>query len=326
MKRGPLVLFAFSGVLSFVSAAEKKSAPISTPESFILGRHTFIDIGPPFNFYEVLSVRRDGANTLVERIMVTPPGDPCSQPATVETANASLSIPISELLGGQNPCSISEKALKRELKRCKHCLVFSGAEITMSVQCGTQTRLIRMDILDRDIFGAAPNTPEHSTWTMSLLARLDKALGPGVLERPIFSLEGQPGRTQPQDRDLEDLRRGTFDSLFVQAPDKPSDLYLKAQNPPPLPTVTLAKISPFRPISETLPAYPPLARATRTSGVVSFTLVVSRDGGADNFQMTSGHPLLRKAVEVETTKWRFSPDAAGRSIEGAIQFSLNCSQ
>ena len=310
-------------ILAFVSAAEKKP-PVPMPYGFVLGRHTFIDIGPPFNFYEVLSVRQDGVGTSVERITVTPPGDPCSQPATVETANASLPIPISELLGGKNPCSIPEKALKRELKRRKNSLVFSGAEIMMSVQCGTQARLIRMDILDRDMFDPAPKTPEHTSWTMTLLARLDQALGPGVLERPIFGLEGQPRPTQPQNRDLEDLRRGAFDILFKQAPDKPSELYLKAQNRPPPPTVTLAKVSPVRPISEALPTYPPIARAARISGVVSFTLDVTPNGSVNNFQVTSGHPLLRKAVEAEVTKWRFSAEAAGRSIEGAIQFSTNC--
>jgi hypothetical protein len=310
---------------AFVSAAEKKKPPVPAPESFILGWHTFIDIGPPFHFYEVLSVRPDGAGTWVERITVTPPGDPCTQPATVETANAFLAVPVSGLLGGSNPCSIPEKALQKELKRCKKCLVFSGADITMSAQCGNQTRLIRMDILDRDMFDLAPNTPEHTSWAMTLLARLDQALGPGVLDRPIFSVESQPVRTQAQSANLADLRRGAFDVLFRDAPDRPSELYLKAQEPPPPPpTVTLARISPVRPISETLPKYPPIARAARVSGLVSFTLDVTSDGAAHNFRLISGHPLLRNAVEAEVTKWRFPADATGRSIEGAIEFSNNC--
>jgi len=75
-----LVLFAVVTVLPLVSATEKKP-PIPTPESFVLGRHTFIDIGPPFDFYEILSVHRDGTGTAVERITVTPHGNPCTQPA-----------------------------------------------------------------------------------------------------------------------------------------------------------------------------------------------------------------------------------------------------
>ncbi len=274
------------------------------PERFVLGRHTFIDIGPPFDFYEILSVHRNAKGTAVERITVTPPGHPCTQPAaSVEVGNASLAASISDLLAGSNPCSIPDRALRKELKRCKKCLVFSGAQITMSVQCGTQTRFLRMDILDRDMFDPVPNTPEHTSWTMALLGRLDQALGPGVLERPVFGLDVGNGRpTQPLSPAVEDLRRGAFDALFKQAPDKPSELYLKAQNPPPLPTVTLTKMSPVRPISEALPGYPPLARMTGTSGVVSFTLEVAPDGTVKNFQLVDGHPLLRKAVEVEVTK------------------------
>ena len=162
MKHGSLVLFAASAVLQFVSAADKQS-PVPMPESFVLGRHTFIDIGPPFDFYEILSVHRDGTGTVLERITVTPPGDPCTQPATVETDNLPMAASIPELLAGTNPCRIPAKALRAELKRCKKCLVFSGAQITMSVQCGQETRLIRMDILDRDMFDPAPNTP-HGQW------------------------------------------------------------------------------------------------------------------------------------------------------------------
>lgn len=204
-------------------------------------------------------------------------------------------------------------------------MVFSGAHVTMSVQCGTQTRLIRMDVLDRDMFDPAANTPKHTSWTMALLSRLDQTLGPGVLERPIFALdESHKGQVQPISRDMEDLRRGTFDALFKQAPDKPSELYLKAQSSPPPPTVTLAKISPIRPVSGALPGYPPLARAARISGVVSFTLDVTPDGGVNNFQVIDGHPLLRKAVEAEVMKWKFPTDASGSPIEGIIQFSNNC--
>lgn len=325
MKQGAISLLSLMLVAASVLAAEKRKPPVPAPGSFVLGRHTFIDMGPPFDFYEVLSVRPNGAGSWVERIIVTPPGDPCTRPATVETATASLSVPVSGLLGGRNPCSISGKALQKELKRCKGCLVFSGADVTMSVQCGDQDRLLRMDILDRDIFDPAPNTPEHTSWTMALLARLDQALGPGVLDRPIFGVEGQSVPTQAQSAALADLRRGAFDVLFTGAPDKPSELYLKAQEPPPPPpTVELGRISPVRPLAETLPKYPPIARATRTSGLVSFALDVAPDGAVRNFRLVSGHPLLRSVVEAEVTKWKFPTDAAGQTVEGAIEFSYNC--
>ena len=85
------------------------------PDQFLIGRRTFFDIGPPFEFYEIFSVRSaTRGGTLVERIQVTPPGDVCTQGATVEVATGLFSESVADLLGGTNPCSISEKDLRRE--------------------------------------------------------------------------------------------------------------------------------------------------------------------------------------------------------------------
>jgi hypothetical protein len=61
----------------------------------------------------------------------------------------------------------------------------------MAVQCGDQTRLIRMDILDRDMFDPAPKTPGHTSWTMTLMGRLDQTVGHSVMEPPVFALAEQ---------------------------------------------------------------------------------------------------------------------------------------
>jgi hypothetical protein len=124
-----------------------------------MGRRTFFDFWPPFEFYEIFSVRAGNKGALVERIQVTPPGDVRTQPATVQVATSSTSESIADLLGGTNPCTIPEKELRRELKRCKTCLTFSGADVVMQVQCGGQNRRIRMDILDRDMFDSHTVTP-----------------------------------------------------------------------------------------------------------------------------------------------------------------------
>lgn len=296
------------------------------PSEFVLGRHTFFDVGPPFDFYEVLWVRSVEQRTVVVRILVTPPGDPCTQPATVESATAILSEPIKQLLEGRNPCMIPEKALRKELKRCKRCLVFSGAAVTMDVQCGGNRRLIHSDILDRDMFDQHPNTPEYTSRTMSLLSRLDKGIGSSVLDKPIFPVEPvevpPPGTIQP-DFTLA-LSRGDFDDLFQGAPHKVSHLYAAAQSRPPSPSVELVSISPARPISSPLPKYPPLARAARVSGKVVFTLDVAAQGEASNIQIVEGHPLLRGAVREEIAAWRFPFLSAGQPVHGEIEFKTNC--
>jgi len=298
------------------------------PTEFTIARRTFFDFGPPTDYYELFVVRPTASGASVERITLTPPSDSCSASAKLETASASLSESVAALLGQSNPCSIPEKELRRELKRCKHCLVFSGAIVVMQVQCGSHARLIRADILDKDMFDPAPNTPEHTSWTVALLGKLDQAVGPGAMEKPMITMPDQGKTTSPQvdPAALRDLSLGKYDALFSGAPDKPSDLYRAAQIIPPAPSVRLASISSFAPDQFVAPQYPPLARLTRTEGIVSFYMEIDADGEANDLTLISGHPLLWPAVKDAASKWRFPKDAAGQKVRATIEFALNCTE
>ncbi len=173
MRRLQIIAFVFAASL-FIPAARSQKTPLQIPliDHFEIGRKYFFDVGPPFDYFEIFLVRSAGSRSSVRRISLTPPGDACVSPAQIESASATLDERISNLLGDSNPCSIPEKELRRERKRCKGCLVFSGANVTMGIPYGTRTRVIRADVLDRDMFDAAPKTPEHTSWTMQLLDRL----------------------------------------------------------------------------------------------------------------------------------------------------------
>src|SRR5208283_1602570 len=137
---GPLVFAVF--VLCSCVLAQDRREP-SLPSQFEIGRHTFIDVGPPNDFYELLLLRPIPNGTAVERITIAAPGDACVQPPKVEFAEGSLPEPVAALLGKTDPCAIPEKELHRELKRCKKCLVFSGANVALRFQCANQPRIIR---------------------------------------------------------------------------------------------------------------------------------------------------------------------------------------
>jgi hypothetical protein len=168
----------------------KSVAPL--PDHLALARHTFVDFGPPNDFYELYLLQKTPAGTLVERITLTPPGWSCMQPAKVETASGSINQPLAMVLNGLNPCSISDKEVNRELWRCKKCLVFSYANVTMQVQCRARTRIIRSHILDKDIYDPAAKTPPQTSWTMQPLDRLDQVVGPGVMNKPVFPVSAPP--------------------------------------------------------------------------------------------------------------------------------------
>ena len=111
----------FGSVLFLCTQAspQKRAANMTVPGQFAIGRHTFIDVGPPNDFYELFLVRSASDDISVQRFTLTPPGDRCIAPAKFERASGSIRGTPAELLGSTNPCPIPEKDLHRELKRCK---------------------------------------------------------------------------------------------------------------------------------------------------------------------------------------------------------------
>jgi hypothetical protein len=324
--RVSIVICALAILCGAGSPQERQLSP-GAPDQFLIGRHTFIDVGPPNDFYEIFLVAPTANGALVDKITLTPVTDVCFRPATVELKSASIAESPAKLLGTQNPCAIPEKELRSELKRCKNCLVFSGANVAMQVQCGNQIRTIRSNILDKDMFDPKPNTPEHTSWTMQLLARLDQPFGPGVLDKPIMPtvVEEEPPLKDAQSSPLLlDLSAGKYDALFKDAPDRPSDLYRAAQIRPAIPSVHLQSSTPFQPIEPVLPKYPPIARAAHVEGAITFKIAVDEKGSVRDVIFDSGPGLLRGAVKDAVSSWSFSEEAFNQHVQATVDFSLNC--
>jgi len=323
----PDVIVCAIALLGAAMVHEGRQTVSTVPDRFTIGRHTFIDVGPPNDYYEILLVTPSTGGSLVTKITLTPATDICFMPAKIETISGSLPSSPRNLLSSVNPCAIPAKELESELKRCKNCLVFSGEDIAMQVQCGDQTRIVRSKVLDRDMFDANPHTPEHTSWTMQLLDRLDQAVGPGVLDQPIFPAlanDKAPVQSEAPPAVLHDISSGKYDSLFHDAPDKLSDLYRAAQVRPVIPTVRLESSTPFQPISLALPKYPPISRVAHVQGAVSVSLEINAKGGVTNVSFESGPPLLRASVKDAVSGWTFPEDAFGKQIRATIVFDLNC--
>jgi hypothetical protein len=296
------------------------------PNELVIGRHTFIDVGPPFNYYELIVVRPAADGTAVERILLTPATDACFHPATIETTNAVLKESVPQLLGKINPCSIPENKLRKELDRRKKGLVFSGADVFLQVQCQGKPRVIRADILDRDMFDTAPNTPEYTSWTMQILERIDKATGPGVSDRPIFAdfASEKPAAQNAESRAMLEVKSGTYDTLFQGSPDLPSDLYRLAQKHPAIPNAKLVRSVPFEPEVYVAPKYPPIAKAAHVEGEVAFRFKIAGNCNAEALSFDTGPVMLRQAVETAVKDWKFCRAPVGQEIQARIAFKLDC--
>lgn len=320
-------LLRFAGNLWIVcSIAGAQTTSPAMPEHLIIARHTFFDFGPPNDFYEVIQVDHNGSDLSVQRALVTPPGNACLQPPTVELSSGILHETMQQLLASRNPCAIPEKELHREQKRCRKCLVFSGVNVTMQVSCGGEEKQIRMDILDRDLFNPAAGTPKDTSWTMAVLKQLDAALGPGVMEKPMFSV-GAPEPTAAERAGLvQQIEDGNLDTLFGAQATVSEIAKAAAKSPPPLPTIEIESIGPVAPISTDLPKYPVIAKLAHVEGLVEATFELGEDGHAKNIEFVSEPRgrLLQPAVSDALSKWKFPESASGKSGRVSIRFKLNC--
>lgn len=69
-------------------------------------------------------------------------------------------------------------------------------------------------------------------------------------------------------------------------------------------------------VKQVIPAYPPMARNARISGVVHLVGIIAKDGTIRNLQLISGHPLLAKAALDAVAQWIYKPTLlSGEAVE-----------
>ena len=112
------------------------------------------------------------------------------------------------------------------------------------------------------------------------------------------------------------------------------------QPPPPVqprhvepPPVQVVKRDPVRVSSGVLqakairqpkPLYPPMAKATRTQGVVKLIGVIAKDGTIQQLQVISGHPLLVTAAVEAVKQWLYQPTLLnGEPVEVIAPIDVN---
>jgi TonB family protein len=61
------------------------------------------------------------------------------------------------------------------------------------------------------------------------------------------------------------------------------------------------------PIKKVKPTYPPLAKASRIQGTVTFTALIDKEGKVQQLTLASGHPMLVKAAEDAARQWVYAP-------------------
>lgn len=74
-----------------------------------------------------------------------------------------------------------------------------------------------------------------------------------------------------------------------------------------------------------VPAYPPLAKAARASGLVKVKVTVDETGRVISAEAVSGHPLLREAAVAAARQARFSPtlvEGKPVKVDGVVSYNF----
>lgn len=76
------------------------------------------------------------------------------------------------------------------------------------------------------------------------------------------------------------------------------------------------------------PEYPAQAKQARVQGLVSFYVVVNKEGAVSETKLITGHPLLAEAAQTAVKRWKYVPtQVAGQPVEieteVSVRFTLN---
>jgi periplasmic protein TonB len=105
-----------------------------------------------------------------------------------------------------------------------------------------------------------------------------------------------------------------------------------AAPPPPKPSQTRIRqggqVQAAKLMNKVQPLYPPLARQTRISGTVRLHAIIGKNGGVEQLEVISGHPLLVQAALDAVKQWRYQATTLnGEPVEVDttidVIFSLN---
>lgn len=320
-----LLLFAGSlGILDCPGNCQAQEG--NRLQELVIGRETFFDFGPPFQYFDIYVVNRKNTGISLERASLTPEANKCYALAKVEFVEKSSPISIEELLSGKDPCQIPEKKLKKETKKQRRAMGFSGANMVFRVTCGSQIRTLRTGIGDKDWFDEKPDTPVNTSWTTQVLGKLDNIAGPTAMDKPVFDLNAAASDPPLVKNPViaQKLAAGDYDDLFPGSTQKASAIYKASLVKAPEPTVSLTDSSPVKPTVFTLPPYPRLPLLAAHQGWARLHLMVAADGTVSTTTVYEGSKLFEGVVKDAVIGWKFPPDASEREVTVSLEFKLNC--
>lgn len=216
---------------------------------------------------------------------------------------------------------------------------------TVAISLALQTALIAIALIAPLLHTASIEAPPKIPIWLPV-QKLDLKLKPEAkpaphpasgAPRPIFTMTAlttlRPPTTVPRTIDVsadapvitnEGVATSNFPpGIFVEQPQLPQPA---RPTPPPhsSPVRVGGGVQSAKLIFGPKPVYPPIARTTRTQGIVRMQAIIARDGAIRNLEVLSGPPLLI-AVAIEAVKrWRYQPTLLnGEPVEVITEIDVN---
>jgi periplasmic protein TonB len=111
----------------------------------------------------------------------------------------------------------------------------------------------------------------------------------------------------------------------IVAPPPPKPI-VDTPKPSSAPVYVTSDLQMAKLVRKVIPEYPPLAKATRISGVVRLIGTIGKDGTIRDLQLVSGHPMLARAALEAVRQWVYKPTLLnGMPVEVIAPIEVNFS-
>jgi TonB family protein len=239
---------------------------------------------------------------------------------TSDTANSTRQIAVSFHLSGESAPQAAQAAPEfRGIAVVRAGRGGLAGQLPAGPQTGTLTKILIQGLGDAQRGELAALLPVHEgdAYTPDLVSKVTP-----VVHSFDEHLRVMVGRQSP-----------TEFTLVISAPDFAPGEFVPVPPPPPPPLVSTSGKQPQRIggavmqsqlVSQAKPVYPPLAKAARVQGTVTFEALIDTDGHVQNLQLVSGPPLLVPASMTAVQQWVYKPTLLnGNPVEVITTVDVN---
>ncbi|MEO8591725.1 MAG: M56 family metallopeptidase [Candidatus Solibacter sp.] len=205
--------------------------------------------------------------------------------ASMSAMQSRMGPPIAE---GRRLASVDVFGLTENMKNDLTSRMGVRPGDTMTAESLARARRAAMEFDEHIQFGTAYNGTDEMRLTLTMPGARAGVSSGGVLSGVISSIPSPPDPNMP--------KRITIGGNVQQA----------------------------KLISQAKPAYPPLAKQARISGVVHLQVIIAKDGTMQDIKVISGHPLLIPAAIEAVKNWVYQPTLLnGDPVEVSTQIDVN---